>query len=463
MNAFWRRKCILVLAILPISSSCLFAQTRMYTLSDLVDSAMKYYPQLLRKNALVEYSKAAVTDVRHSFLPGLRIDEQLTIGTDNSLAGSYFPFGMVPSTSAGIRADNKGQPATGDLAILYGQYGLATFGYRKALINRARADVDVLEADANRELYYLKIQVARSYFALLKNEYKRTADQENVIRYQKIFNVIQALTRAGIRPGSDSSLALAELSRTEVTFNQTKGAVENSKAQLSYLTGLDTASIHVDSAVMKEQVSSLLLLKNTADSNANPLLDYLQKLKALEGSNERLISKSFLPKISLTATAWARGSGIAFNDQYKSAGYGFGYQRYNYLAGMSVQYDLFNGIHKKDRLKAYRFQTDASALALQAQQLALKNAALQAANNILVSERNLQELMIQQRAAQATYGQKIAQYKAGIINVVDLTNAAYVLYRSMNDHAETLGDWYLGQLDKAAATGNLDSFIQAIK
>jgi len=33
----------------------------------------------------------------------------------------------------------------------------------------------------------------------------------------------------------------------------------------------------------------------------------------------------------------------------------------------------------------------------------------------------------------------------------------------MNDYAETLGDWYLAQLDKAVATGNLDAFIQAIK
>ncbi len=463
MNAFWIRKCILVLVLMPITSLALFAQKKNYRLQELVDSAKNNFPQLLRKNALVNYSKAAITDVRHAFLPGVRIDEQLTVGTDNSLAGSYFPFGRVPSTSAGVRAENNAQSATGNIAILYGQYDLVTFGYRKAVINRARADVDLLQADVNQELYYLESEIARWYFTLLKNEYKLKADQENITRYEKIFSVIEALSRSGIRAGSDSSLAMAELSRTKVTYNQTVGVVENCRAQLAYLTGIEPANIMVDTSVMKVQQPALATFNNTTDGSTNPLLDYFQKLKSIAVSNEQLISKSFLPKIVLTATTWARGSGIASNDQYKSAGYGLGYQRYNYLAGISIQYDLFNGIHKKDRLKAYRFQTAASDFAVQGQQMALKNSALQADNTIRVSEKNLQELPVQLTAAQATYSQKIAQYRAGIINVVDLTNAAYVLYRSMNDYAETLGDWYLAQLDKAVSSGNLDTFIQAIK
>ena len=463
MNAFWFRKYLLVLVLLPITCSSLFAQSKMYRLQELVDSAKNNFPELLRKNALVNYSKAALTDTRHSFLPGVRMEEQLTAGTDNSLAGSYFPFGIVPSTSAGIRADNNAQLATGNIAILYGQYDLVTFGYRKALINRAKADVDLLQTDLQREEYYLKSEIARWYFTLLKNEYKLKADQENITRYEKIFQVIEALSRSGIRAGADSSLAMAELSRTKVTYNQTMGVVDNCRAQLAYLTGINPANINADTTVMQVQKTALVTFNFTADSSLNPLLNYFQQLKGIAISNEQLISKSFLPKIALTATGWARGSGIAGNDQYKSAAYGFGYQRYNYLAGISIQYDLFNGIHKKDRLKAYRFQTTASDFAVQAEQLALQNAALQAINTIRVSEKNLQELPVQLAAAQDTYSQKIAQYRAGIINVVDLTNAAYVLYRSMNDYAETLGDWYLSQLDNAVASGHLDAFIQAIK
>lgn len=463
MNAFWFRKCMLVLVLLPITSRSLFAQTKNYTLSQLVDSAKLRFPQLMRKNALAQFARLAVTDTRHSFLPSVRIGEQLTAGTDNSVAGSYFPFGIVPSTSSGVRASNNSQTATGNIAILYGQYDLIDFGYRKAVINRAQADVALQEADIKQEMYYLELQIARWYFTLLKSQYKLKIDADNISRYEKIFSVIQALSKSGIRAGSDSSLAMAELSRTKITYNQTAGTVENCRAQLSYFTGIAVENMHIDSSAMRDLKIKSGAFNQPIDSAVNPLVDYYQKLKSVALANEKLITKSFLPKIVVTASSWARGSGIAYNDQYKSIAYGLGYQRYNYLAGISIQYDLFNGIHKHDRLNTYRFATAASDLALQGQQLSLTNASLQADNAIRTTEKNLLELPVQLTSAQDTYGQKIAQYKAGIIDLVDLTNAAYVLYRSVNDYVETLGDWYLAQLDKATATGNLDSFIQAIK
>ncbi len=463
MITFWFRKLPLLLALLSISGLSLSAQEKKYTLSELVDSAKIYFPQLLRKNAQLNFAKAVVTDTKHQFLPALKATEEITAGTDNSLAGSFITFGIIPSTSAGVRAENNAQLATGNIAALSGQYDLATFGYRQALVNRANSYVYLQQADAQQELYYLQSAIARWYFTLQKSQSKLKADAENIARYENIFRVIRALSGSGIRAGSDSSLAMAELSRTKITYNQSQGMVDNCKANLAYLTGIAADKIAVDSAAMKDLKIKSGLFSRAPGSVANPLLEYYRQLKNIAIANEQLISKSFLPKIVLTATTWARGSSIAFNDQYKSAAYGLGYQRFNYLAGISFQYDLFNGIHKRDKLNVYRFETTASDLALRGQELGLTNASLQADNAIRTTEKNLLELPVQLAAARDTYNQKIAQYKAGIINVVDLTNAAYVLYRSMNDYAETIGDWYLAQLDKAVATGYLDNFIQAIK
>jgi hypothetical protein len=38
-----------------------------------------------------------------------------------------------------------------------------------------------------------------------------------------------------------------------------------------------------------------------------------------------------------------------------------------------------------------------------------------------------------------------------------------VLYRSESDYVQTLSDWLLANLDKAASAGTLDLFIQSIK
>ncbi|GAC1400688.1 MAG: hypothetical protein NVSMB63_20060 [Sediminibacterium sp.] len=105
----------------------------------------------------------------------------------------------------------------------------------------------------------------------------------------------------------------------------------------------------------------------------------------------------------------------------------------------------------------------ASDLELEQQRLALQSTARQADNVLKAITANLQELPVQLHSAEATYEQKLAQYKAGLVTLIDLTNASFVLYRSQTDYTETLSDWYGAQLDKAAANGNLAQFIQTIK
>jgi len=70
---------------------------------------------------------------------------------------------------------------------------------------------------------------------------------------------------------------------------------------------------------------------------------------------------------------------------------------------------------------------------------------------------------LQVNASEDAYNQKVAQYRAGIINLVDLTNASFVLYRAQSDYVQTLSDWLLANLDKSAAIGSIDLFIQSIK
>ena len=57
----------------------------------------------------------------------------------------------------------------------------------------------------------------------------------------------------------------------------------------------------------------------------------------------------------------------------------------------------------------------------------------------------------------------MAQYRAGVINLIDLTNAAFVLYRSQIDWLETVNQYYNALLDQATAKGNLNEFIKNFK
>ena len=452
----------LVMIIIFLSPIYIFSQKSFLSLSALNDSADHYLPRLLEKRALVSSASAYVTETRNQFLPAVRFNDQVNIATDNSTAGSYYSYGIIPSASSGVRAANDYQAASGNLAVLFGEYDLIDFGYKNARINYAKSEQAFSQSDLQREMYIFHGRICRAYFNLMISEARMAVEKETVKRYDTIFNIIQALTISGIKPGSDSSLAKAELSKSRITYNQINEQAKNYREEISYLTGVAPDQIFTDSVlIMIGKRKNIVQM--TADTTLNPLIDYYANLNKVYLSNEKLISKSYLPRISLTAASWARGSSIVYDDQYKSLSDGLGYQRFNYLAGVSFQYDLFNGLHKKDRLKTFGFEREASELELKQQQISLASATRQAQNSIDIAEKNLLELPIQYQSAVDTYNQKIAQYKAGIITLIDLTNAAFVLDRSLNDYAETTGNWYLAQLDKAIATGNLAGFIQSIQ
>ncbi|MFT3932215.1 MAG: TolC family protein [Chitinophagaceae bacterium] len=464
MKYFCSRKiCAVVSIVLLVTGSTVFAQEKKYQLPELANAAKNHLPVLLQKQALVDAAKANVTDTRHSFLPQLKISDQVNIGTDNSLAGSYLPIGITPSSSAGVRADNIGQAATGNIGALYAEYELINFGLNNAKLNNAKAYTSLQQSDLEREQYLLQASVANAYFSLLKAKYKLDADEQNVRRYDSIFKVIQALTASGIKAGSDSSLSKAELSKARITYNQSVGLLAQLKDQLAFLTGIPAQNISTDSLGNDFIASKPALLAISQDTISNPLLDYYAKRNMIFESNKTLIKKTYMPKVLLAASTWVRGSAIQYNDDYKSLSAGLGYQRYNYMAGIALTYNLFNGLYKKDKLAINKFQLQASNYDLEQQKLNLALAATQADRALQVNEDNLAELPIQLKSAKDTYYQKLAQYKAGIISLVDLTNASFVLYRSQTDYIQTVSDWWLAQLSKATANGSLSQFIQLIK
>ncbi|HTI08602.1 MAG TPA: TolC family protein [Puia sp.] len=454
---------VIRIAMLMMSAIPVLAQKNpVYSLADLVDSASRHLPVLLQKRALVSSAEAGITEARHAFLPKVNVVEELSIGTDNDLSGTFLPMaGLMHNISGGVTAANNYQPATSNIASVYGEYELVNFGLRGAKVNNAKAFAGLSKADLSKELYLVKWQIGKVYFEILKSRSQLTVDEEDIRRYQSMYTISVALTRTGINAGVDSSLAKAGLSQTRVKYNQAMGTLLRLQQQLAFLTGIDSPQIRLDTSWHTWEEPVLDGIRG--DSLNNPLADYYARQQLQYRAEQELIRKSYLPKIILGAGGWARGSSIQYSNDYKSLGEGMGYQRLNYTAGIGITYDLFNGVRKKDRLTVAGYQADAADHALQQQVLSLRSEAIQAGETIKAALKNLAELPVQLQAATDAYNQKLAQYKAGMINLVDLVNASFVLYQSQSAYIETLSDWYTASLDKAATTGNLDQFIQTLK
>lgn len=441
-------------------------QRSFYSLSELVDSAIHHLPVLFEKEALVRAAEAGVREARDAFLPRVNVVEELSLGSANDLTGPFLPVpGVIHSIAGSITGASNYQSVTGNMASLYGEYDLVTFGLKDAKVVSARAFAGLSRADLEKERYLVKWEVAKLYFNILGRGYQLTVDEDDTRRYESMYAISRALTGSGVNPGVDSSLAKAGVARTRIRYNETVGELNRLKLQLAYLTGIVAPELRMDtsgvtrSGQWKEPIG---LLVDTA-SALNPLVNYYAKQKQQYDAQEQLARKSYLPRVILGAGGWARGSSIQYSNVYKSPGEGLGYQRLNYLTGIGITYDLFNGAHRRDRLSVLSQKEAATEFALQQQQLSLRNQQLQADESIRTALANLNELPAQLKASNDAYNQKLAQYKAGLINLVDLVTAAFELAQAQTGYIQTLNVWYAASLDKAAATGNLDQFIQSIK
>ena len=93
---------ILLSVLITVIAVPALAQTRtVIGLKFAIDSALHNYPELKSKQYQVASATASVTDAENQVLPSLTISDQVDLGTDNGLGGSYFPMSIIPSTSGG--------------------------------------------------------------------------------------------------------------------------------------------------------------------------------------------------------------------------------------------------------------------------------------------------------------------------------------------------------------------------
>lgn len=463
MKGFWIKPLIFLFSL-----TCFFKvnaqvqHSHNFSLYDLVQHAVKYSPVLKSKQASINASMADKQSVKDEFIPTAVVGDEVIVGTDNSLPGAYLSRGIIPSASAGIHPSNNWQPATGNFAVLSSEYEIASFGYKNARLKNAQAAINVSEDDKRREIYLMKWRLSKLYFTLRKQQLQVAIEAQNVNRYEELFKIIRGITISGLKAGADSSQALAELSRTKIDYNNAVKETQLVKQEIAYLTGISVDSIEADTTETAHQIAVMKIMGNLSDTAKNPLLDYFKTKQLLYQSNADVISKSYRPHLMLNGAVWARGSSVDYNSNYKSLADGLGYQRYNYLAGISLFYNLTGLVQKRDKLASNRQKIMAAQFDAQHQQQTLDNVNKQADRILDMAAADLKEIPVQLRAATDALNQKTAQYKAGIINLVDLTNANYVLYRAQTDYAQALNDWFLANVDKSAATGTLDLFIQSL-
>ncbi|CAN5150074.1 hypothetical protein BH09BAC6_BH09BAC6_17150 [soil metagenome] len=432
-------------------------------LKTLLQRVNQQAPSLLTDSAAILIRQAQAAETRENWLPNLKLNYQADIGTSNNTTGPYFGFGIVPSSSGGIRTSGNTSAITDNLGIAAFDWEIYNFGAYGAQNKVANSNISVEQSAFAQSKYRLQAFTIGNYLQLIRLQNLLAIQSLNIRRNTEIRRSIEALAKSGIRPGVDTSIAEAELSKARLNYIELDNQLKQVQLQLSSVSGVPYQSIVPDtvaeSKLIGQAAVTQLAQPDTAD---HPLINYYKSIYQNNRLREDLVKKQYNPKIMFEAAGWTRGSSIDGSGRYGSLANGFGFDRDNYLVGVGVSYNLFDIRRKQLKLRTQKAITGYAARQLdeQRQLLAVNNS--QADVELNTAMKRLQEIPNQLKAANAGYRQKLSLYKSGLTDIIELNAALNILYRAETDYVQAKHAYSSALFQKAVSQNQVNSVLNLL-
>lgn len=433
-----------------------------WNLHTVLDQSLKNFPSIKARSADISSAREELSLSTFDYLPKLALQHQFTLGTNNGIAGSFYPNPAVINPSGGIRAENSATAAWGSLTSVLVEWNVFNFGKINANKEAAIAYLDQTKAAYEQELFQYQVYAADAYLQTLIAEKLNSIQQANLERAFYFRQAVDAGVRSGLRPGVDSSLAHAEYVKASLLLLESK---KHTQAQLYRLAelmgGSDQDILLIDSMKF---FTALPVTANTNDNEKHPLLEYYRSKVNATQSRSIAIKKSIIPSVTLIGAAWARGSGISPKDDSFETGFisGTQYQVYNYLLGISARWTLTDFISVKHRFQSEKYKALKDQEYYQEQVIKVQRQRKETSNQYEVALQQAQTAPIQLRAAQQAYQQANARYKSGLSDLPTILQSILTLNRAEADLAISYSNVWRSLLAIAAAKGDLSIFLQAI-
>ena len=456
----FRPICLLFIAVAVCSSA--MAQAPSDTLIQMkgaLQLAEQRYHLLKSGQYEAQAASGNIEVVKYSKLPTIDATYQAGFGTANNLTGIFYPNGILPMSGPPSISNNY-SPATGSAASVLLNWQAATFGQRDAQINVAKAEANTKKTELNQTLFQHKINVISAYLDLLLAYDVVNIQQSNIGRNQANLKQSRALANSGIKPGVDTALFLSELSKAKIDLLNAKKQLQVYQLQLAQLIVTDALPVPQDSAFLQHLPITIV---SSESSFANtPVIQMAQSQLDLSHSKELLLKKSYLPKLNIWGTGFARGSGFQSNGDIKTWD-GLALNRFNYGAGAQLAFPIMKyGEVKKQLLqqnlisKAAEEKLEENKLILTTQQR-IANTTFN--NSIAIANETEQQLKSGQYAFKAMQ----IRYNTGLVNFSDLIQTQYNLLKAELDIKKSYWDAWKALLLQAAIKGDETIFLNAIQ
>jgi len=426
------------------------------SLKELLKQAETNYPLLKAKGYEVQARRDQVAYVKSSALPSLDATYQLNYATYNNITGmaigpSFIPISGPPS------ADNQYQGVFGTVGGMLLNWEPFTFGQRRSKVNSAKAYQDYQEAEARQEIFQHQVKTANAYIDVVMAHELIKVYSRNLDRAQNNLRIVRSLTRSGLRPGTDTALFNAELSRAKIDLLNYEKIRETHVVLLSELLGGNEGSYAIDSSFFKLLPS----MTNDTAIQSHPLIGLSASRVMISLYERTSLQRTLYPKLSFWGTAYARGSGIRY-DGFVDSKEGLSFSRYNYGAGLVLSVPLLRFINVRHQVDAQNSLIKAEEERLNLVELQLDKQNRVADVTLSSSLKIAHESPSFYQSAEFSYRTLLSRYNSGLLNYTDLIQAQYVLIKSETDLKKAYLDAWKALLYKAATRGDITIFLNQL-
>lgn len=430
--------------LIGLKSAVQMAEQRYHLLQ-----ADKYEAEAAQKNiALAKYARKPTIDASY----------QANIGTANNLTGLFYPGGIIPMTGPPSTANNY-QPATGSAASLLLNWEAVTFGQRTAQINASIAEANVSQKNSVQNIFKHKINVISAYLDVLLSYDLVRIQEYNIQRVDTNLKQSRVLSVTGIKPGVDTAFFLSERSRAKIQYLNAKQELENQQWQLARLLVTDALPVPVDTAFLNKLPAAV----SPPDTSfaSHPVIQYAESQIKSSQSKEAFLKKSYLPKINVWSTAFARGSGFQADGQIKS-GDGLLLSKYNYGAGAQIIFPILKYGEVKHQVQQQNFLSKAAQERLEESKSELTTQMHIANTSFRSSLEVVSESLQSFKSASYAFNATQLRYNTGLMNISDIAQAQFNLLQAELDIKRAYWNVWKAKLLEAAVKGDVNIFLKEI-
>lgn len=437
------------------------------TLPAAVQTAVQNYGTIKAKLNYAKASATEVTETKREYLPNLNFGAEQVFGTVNENYGPMYALPGAASSVGPVTANQNPNAAFGSLYLSNINWDFFAFGRAIEKVKTAEATASRDTKDWQQEIFQQQVKVTATYLNLLAAQRLIESWRKNLYRTDTLRDVVVTRAKHGLNPGVDSAQANAEVANAKISLINAIDFEQEQSNLLAQLMGVPSQNFTLDT-VFVSKVPAELSDTSILQLEKHPVLQWYKSRITLSTELEKYERTYNYPTFSLFGVAQTRGSGFGSNYAQNPHDYSTGYWNGaepttgNYLAGISVTWNFTQTLRVSQQTKAQKFVTeglqDEYSLAdqqLMAQWELSKTKIINALDNYFLAP-------VQVKAAAQAYLQKVTLYRHGLTNLVDVTQAAYVLTRAETDRDIVYSNVWQALLLRAAAAGDFSLFINKL-